>query len=71
MVIEIADGCDVMVAIEARRTDTLTDAKDTDQVFRNFDAHDGFACYGEDQVRLNKLKIEKKIKKNRFKTLLR
>ena len=56
-----------MVAIEARRTDTLTDAKDTDQVFRNFDAHDGFACYGEDQVRLNKLKIEKK----RFKTLLR
>ena len=48
-----------MVAIEARRTDTLTDAKDTDQVFRNFDAHDGFACYGEDQVRLNKLKIEK------------
>ena len=63
LVIEIVDGCDVMVAIEARRTDTLTDAKDTDQVFRNFDAHDGFACYGEDQVRLNTLEIKNKIKR--------
>ena len=58
LVIEIVDGCDVMVAIEARRTDTLTDAKDTDQVFRNFDAHDGFACYGEDQVQ-KKTRIRK------------
>ena len=47
---DLSDFCLVPVAIEARRKDTKDMAQDTDQVFRHYNAEEGFLCYGEDQV---------------------